>query len=182
MEERYKLFLFGLDNSGKSSLLKYLKDGVVAEDLKPTKDIDILDIFINDVQYFIWDAPGQVKFRHKWALGLKNTRFLFYVVDIAANQRFKESREELDKMLAYDEAKDLPLVVLFHKYDLKEAENNLKEAIEVIIPSAPMEVYWLKTSIYSNDGIDDLRQTIFQLAMKYEAIKSLKEIQDKYTS
>ena len=181
MEEKYKLFLFGLDNAGKSTLLKYLREGVIVKDLEPTRDIDVLDIFINDVQYFVWDAPGQVNLRHKWDLGLKNTTFLFFMVDTTANQRFKEAQEELKKMLAHDEGKDKPLVVLFHKFDLKEAHNNIKEAVEVIIPTDIKEVYWLKTSIYKNEGIDDLRQIIFQLALKHEAQKFLADIQKKYT-
>ena len=63
MEQKIKVFVFGLDNAGKTSLLKYLKEEEVVDDPSPTREFDVIKLVIENQNFFIWDAPGQVKYR-----------------------------------------------------------------------------------------------------------------------
>ena len=185
MDQKFKLFLFGLDNAGKSTLFEFMKEGTIAEDLEPTREFNVIDLFINDISYYIWDAPGQIKYRKNWAEGIKDTASFLYVVDLADNQRFNEAKKELTNILNNDEARGIPLIICFHKIDLKESQNHLKEALNVLNPQQNFkerDVYWLITSVYRKEGVKDLKIIISQLSLKLDAEKNLASIQKKYSS
>ena len=48
-----KLFLFGLDNAGKTTLLKYMKDKEVIENAQPTRGFDVINIIIDDLDFIV---------------------------------------------------------------------------------------------------------------------------------
>ena len=39
MEEKHKIFLFGLDNAGKTTLLRYMKEKDIITDGGPTREL-----------------------------------------------------------------------------------------------------------------------------------------------
>ena len=48
MEQKIKVFLFGLDNAGKTSLVKYLKEERVDENQSPTREFDVIKLAIEN--------------------------------------------------------------------------------------------------------------------------------------
>ena len=58
-----KIFLFGLDKSGKTALSQAMRTGKYDDNLFPTTAFDINVLFLkhfeDSVEFRVWDAPGQ---------------------------------------------------------------------------------------------------------------------------
>ncbi len=177
----YKIFLFGLDNAGKSTLLKFMREGTIDDNLRPTREFNMMEIFINDISYIIWDAPGQKSYRERWQKRLNDTTTLLFILDVSDKERFNEAKEILDNLLSEEDVKGVPLIICFHKHDLKESQDNMKDAgSSLSIESIKnREVYWIKTSVFNEDEVEDLKVMLFQLSLRFETQKSLAEIQKK---
>ncbi|MFO8018061.1 MAG: ADP-ribosylation factor-like protein [Promethearchaeia archaeon] len=163
-----KIFMFGLDNAGKSTLSEYIRKEKVLDDPKPTKSFNINDMILDDLEYILWDVPGQIKFRKKWKKGVLDTNILVFVLDTADKERFDEAKKELYRVLNDLETRSVPLIVCFHKMDLDEAQSNFKEAKETLELSRieEREGYWFKTSVKNGVGIDDLKDKLVDLVEK----------------
>ena len=182
MEQKIKVFVFGLDNAGKTSLLKYLKEEEVVDDPSPTREFDVIKLVIENQNFFIWDAPGQVKYREQWERGVLDSDLLIFVLDTADKERFDEARMELDIILNNFDTKGVPIIICFHKIDLENAKENMKEAIKIIELHEIKErnVNWLKTSVISKEGIEDLEQMIYFSLVLIETQMNLNSVQKKY--
>jgi small GTP-binding protein len=115
-----KLFLFGLTKVGKTSIVQALKNQML-KDNPPTISMDISKIFINNtINFMVYDAPGQEKFRALWQPHIDNQDGLVFVVDVTAPEKFPEARDVLHDVAGRDETQNLPLLVLLNKVDLKK--------------------------------------------------------------
>ncbi len=182
MAQTHKLFLFGLDNAGKTTLLKFMKDKEIIENPKPTTNFDIISMIIQELNFIIWDAPGQVSFRETWDTEIEKTKILLFILDTMDKKRFQEAKMELDKIINKDDTKGVPLIVCFHKNDLEDSQKNLKEAIETLKLSQikNRDVYWLKTSVYTTESIEDLKFVIYNLLLIINARLNLNSVQNKF--
>ncbi len=182
MEQKIKVFLFGLDNAGKTSLLKYLKEEKVDENQSPTREFDVIKLAIENQNFFIWDAPGQVKYREQWERGVLDSDLLIFVLDTADNERFDEAKMELDIILNNFDTIGIPIIICFHKIDLEAAKDNLNEAFKVLELAEIKErkANWLKTSVISEEGIEDLEAMIYFSLILIETQMNLDSVQNKY--
>lgn len=159
-----KVIISGLDNAGKTSILTALdkkfdfqKDII---ELKPTIRIEYhKTVFLGNTCYF-WDMGGQKKYREiykkKEDLYFSETDLLIYVIDIQDKERFEESLNYLNSILAFfiKNNMDVPIIISFHKYDpeLKaypELNENIIELREYIIEKYPsFQILHQQTSIY----------------------------------
>ena len=71
----------------------------------------------------VWDIGGQKHIRPYWKNYYANTDALIYVVDSADKRRVDEAAEELTSLLAEDDLKGVPVLVLANKQDLLGAMN-----------------------------------------------------------
>ncbi|TFF95478.1 MAG: GTP-binding protein [Promethearchaeota archaeon] len=114
-----KVFLFGLDEAGKTSLVRRLKSGKYNDNyFLPTRKFNIEYIKEDKGALAIWDMPGQKPFRKKWLNGAQASNVLVYMIDVANQLRFKESKRELWKILNRYELSDIPVLILGNKIDL----------------------------------------------------------------
>lgn len=171
MEQKNKLFCFGLNNAGKTSLLNCMQKSALNENPTPTKAFDLIDMIINDIEFITWDAPGQVKYRKSWEKGLLKTDILLFLIDTADRIHFQEANLELNAILRKKEVKKIPLVICFHKFDLKESRDNFDEARKIfqLSQASEREIFWLKTSIFQNETIENLRIILYNLLAIKEA-------------
>ncbi len=116
----HKIFLFGIDEVGKSSLLRRIKTGEYSDNyFTPTKKFNIQ--YIQDGESGLlafWDMPGQYSFRKKWLLGSQDSNILIYMIDVSDQIRFEESKKELDIIINHHELADVPLLIIGNKIDL----------------------------------------------------------------
>ncbi len=177
-----KVTLFGLNNSGKTSLIKYLKGEKDLENLAPTKQFDVYEIVIKTITFVAWDSPGQTNLRDEWNNGAVNASVILFIIDVAAEVRFKEMHTEFNRVLNELDTKDAIFIVCFHKMDLPKTQQKIKKVKELLKLSEikNRDIYWLNTSTQSGEGIDDLKDMLFRQLIIVDAKKVLKSIQDKY--
>ena len=159
-----KVIISGLDNAGKTSILTALDKKFDFQkdimELKPTIRIEYhKTVFLGNTCYF-WDMGGQKKYREiykkKEDLYFAETDLLIYVIDIQDKERFEDSLNYLNSILAFfiKNNMDVPIIISFHKYDpeLKgypELNENIIELREYIIEKYPsFQILHQQTSIY----------------------------------
>ncbi|XP_034294978.1 ADP-ribosylation factor-like protein 14 [Pantherophis guttatus] len=116
-----QIIMFGLDSSGKSTLLYKLKCNEVFL-TEPTIGFNVEMIKTSkDMTLTIWDVGGQQKMRTAWDNYLEDMDCLVYVVDSSNKRHLEESKKELELILKHDNIKNVPVVVLANKQDLPGA-------------------------------------------------------------
>lgn len=164
-EESVKILLIGLDNGGKTSILKCLKGikGISAfNSLSPTRGLEIERFEALDSKYAIWDLGGQQSYHEEYFNDLENilrgTKKIIYVFDVQDVKRYNIAIDYLNKMMSgIKNLNDIDFSIFLHKYDpdlefsqeLNEIIiDGLIEKIKEVIP--PNFIYTLhKTSIYA---------------------------------
>jgi small GTP-binding protein len=154
-----KVFLYGLDNAGKTALSETLKRDITFTNTKPTLSIIMSKMLIKNIAFFIWDAPGQTSLRATWERGAKGSKLLMFVLDTSDNQRFEEAKREFYSILNDTELKGIPLIFCFHKMDLVSAQEHLIEAQNKFDLNSMKErkVILVETSIKLMDSIEKLK-------------------------
>ncbi len=125
-----KVFLFGIDNVGKTSLTRRIKTGQYKDNFfTPNKRFNIEYIQREDGLLSIWDSPGQSSFRERWLLGLQDSNIIIYMIDVANQLRFDESKTEFWRIYNENDLKDIPLLIIGNKIDLINHNNNDEQLI-----------------------------------------------------
>lgn len=172
----FKIFLFGIDEVGKSSLVRRLKTGKFNDNFfTPTRKFNIEYIPAEEKGLFaVWDMPGQKTFRSRWLKGLQDANFIIYMVDIANQRRFEESKKEFWNVINKNELVGIPLLILCNKTDLvinakesnkKEFHTLKREISEFFNLNKIKDRKWklLFTSVKTNYNIDNIIPAILDL-------------------
>ena len=152
-----KIFLCGLDNAGKSTLVHYLKTGEFLTKLLPTKRFNIAHLSLGDSKVIIWDMPGQDIFRNSWLKGAQDSNMFLFMLDLADRSRWDIAKNELWKMLNRFELKGVPLLVLGNKLDLVNGNIRREKVLEELELQYIKNRQWnlILTSIKEKQGIDE---------------------------
>ena len=170
-----KVFLFGIDEVGKSSFTRRIKTGKFNDNyFTPSKRFNIEYIQKQDGLLSIWDSPGQSTFREKWLLGLQDSNIIIYIIDVASQLRFDESKTEFWKIYNEHDLKDIPLLILGNKIDLinhnnsnndEQLKRTEKEIIDFFEFDSLQHNNWkfVFTSVKTSYNIEKVLNTIFTL-------------------
>ncbi|XP_045187964.1 ADP-ribosylation factor-like protein 3 [Mercenaria mercenaria] len=112
-----RILLLGLDNSGKTTLLKSLASEDISH-ITPTQGFNIKTVQSEGFRLNVWDIGGQRKIRPYWKNYFENTDVLIYVIDSSDRKRMEETGEELNELLDEDKLCGVPLLVYANKQDL----------------------------------------------------------------
>jgi len=123
-----KVFLFGIDDVGKTSFIRRLKTGQFSENFyTPTKKFNIEYLQEEDGQLAIWDMPGNLVLRKNWLNGIQDSNILIYMIDIANQRSFKESKEEFWNIANREDVKEIPIIIVANKVDLLNLNHHSQE-------------------------------------------------------
>merc|ERR1711968_435311 len=115
-----RILMLGLDNSGKTSILKRLSDEDITH-IMPTQGFNIKSLLHEGFKLNVWDIGGQKTIRPYWKNYFENTDALIYVVDSSDRRRLEEAAEELSELTEEDKLGGIPVLVFANKQDLMNA-------------------------------------------------------------
>lgn len=115
-----RILILGLDNAGKTTIVKYLKREDV-NTVSPTLGFDISTLEFGQYKLNLWDVGGQQTIRAYWRNYFEQTDGIIWVVDSADAMRMSDCREELEKVLQEERLAGASLLVLANKQDLSGA-------------------------------------------------------------
>ncbi|EDN10105.1 conserved hypothetical protein [Histoplasma mississippiense (nom. inval.)] len=110
--------MIGLQNAGKSSLLRVLAGGEFTVDSIPTIGFNTARVQKGHVTLKCWDLGGQPRFRPMWERYCRGVNALLYVVDAADKEKLPTATEELHDLVSKRSLHGIPLLVLGNKSDL----------------------------------------------------------------
>lgn len=151
------ILMLGLDNSGKTSILKQLSDEDITH-VTPTQGFQIKTLIAGGVKLNVWDMGGQRAVRFYWRQYFGEADVVIYVVDGTDQRRIIESKWELDLLLEEEKIAGVPLLIFANKQDLIGALSALDVA-EVLDLSELRDRRWhiqgcsAKTGEGLNEGI-----------------------------
>lgn len=116
-EQEIRILLLGLDNAGKTTLLKQLAGEEITQ-ITPTAGFNIKSVMADGFKLNVWDIGGQSKIRPYWKNYFENTDVLVYVIDCSDRQRLIETGNELTELLCDPKLDHVPLLVFANKQDL----------------------------------------------------------------
>merc|ERR1712193_32658 len=119
-ETEVRILMLGLDNSGKTSILKRLSDEDISH-IMPTQGFNIKSLMHEGFKLNVWDIGGQKTIRPYWSNYFESSDALVYVIDSSDKRRLEESGNELKELLAEDKLAGIPLLAFANKQDLMQA-------------------------------------------------------------
>jgi ADP-ribosylation factor-like protein 3 len=159
-----RILILGLDNSGKTSILKKLSDEDISH-IMPTQGFNIKSIQQAGFKLNVWDIGGQRAIRPYWRHYFDNADVLIFVIDSADKRRMEEAGAELDQLLEEEKLAGVPLLVFANKQDLMGAAPP-QEIAELLRLHGLRDRIWqiqacsAKTGAGLQEGMDWLVRTV----------------------
>ena len=119
-DQEARLLVLGLDNSGKTTILKKLSDEDITH-IMPTQGFNIKSLMHDGFKLNVWDIGGQKSIRPYWRNYFDQTDALIYVIDSADRRRMEETGVELQQLLDEERLGRVPLLIMANKQDLLNA-------------------------------------------------------------
>ena len=116
-DKEYRILMLGLDNSGKTTALKFLA-GEDVSTITPTQGFNIKSVQTGGFKLNVWDIGGQKHIRPYWKNYYANTDAIIYVVDSSDRRRVDEAAEELTSLVEEEDLEGVALLLLANKQDL----------------------------------------------------------------
>jgi ADP-ribosylation factor-like protein 3 len=112
--------VLGLDNAGKTTILKQLADEDITQ-ITPTQGFNIKTVVAAGFKLTVWDIGGQRKIRPYWKHYFESIDVLIYVIDSADKKRLEETGEELMELLDEPKLASSAVMIYANKQDLVTA-------------------------------------------------------------
>ena len=119
-EKEMRLLLIGLDNAGKTTVVKRLA-GEDIDEVSPTLGFHIKSLSFRGYRLNVWDIGGQRSLRSYWRNYFEQTDGLVWVVDSADRRRLADMLSELKAILGEEKLAGATLLVLANKQDVRGA-------------------------------------------------------------
>jgi len=121
-EREMRVLMVGLDNAGKTTAVRRLKDGGGdGQGISPTLGFSICSLSRRGRKLNVWDVGGQRSLRPYWRNYFERTDGVVWVVDSSDLARLRDARRELESLLGEERLAGATLLVLANKQDVAGA-------------------------------------------------------------
>lgn len=122
-KQKIRLLVLGLDNSGKTTILNFMKPKKAVIETVPTVGYAVEEFTKNNIQFSAFDMSGQGKYRDLWNSYYNEAQGVIFVIDATDEIRFAVAKEELRIVLESQELKQRRVPILFfaNKMDIHTA-------------------------------------------------------------
>ncbi|KAJ3226767.1 ADP-ribosylation factor protein 3 [Clydaea vesicula] len=166
-DREVKILLLGLDNAGKTTILKRLASEAI-QDIKPTQGFNIKTVVQDGFKMTLWDIGGQKTIRPYWRNYFESADILIYVIDSSDRRRLEETGIELHSLLEEAKLVEVPLLVFANKQDLMNSLPADEIAVGLNLNSIRNRKWQIQPcSAKNGDGVSD--------GMEWAAAKSMQE-------
>lgn len=117
-DKEAKLLVLGLDNAGKTTLLKQLSKED-PEGTEPTQGFNVKTLLHEGFKLNVWDIGGQKKIREYWVNYYSNVDGIVFVIDSSDEGRVKECTETFNFLMTEEKLKGVPILIFANKQDLE---------------------------------------------------------------
>ncbi|TKA33859.1 hypothetical protein B0A54_14247 [Friedmanniomyces endolithicus] len=131
MNTEMDITMIGLQNAGKTSLLRVLAGGEFTIDSIPTVGFNMKRVQKGHVTLKCWDLGGQPRFRSMWERYCRGVNAIVFIVDSADKEALPVAKEELHILLEKPAMEGIPLLVLGNKSDLPD-HGSVDELIDAL--------------------------------------------------
>ncbi|MFX0005003.1 MAG: ADP-ribosylation factor-like protein, partial [Promethearchaeota archaeon] len=153
-QKEAKILIFGLTMAGKTTIIRTRRKSV-SKSIFPTISVDISRILVNNISLLTYDIPGKYKVKEIWKPYLKNQDGLIFVLDVTDTIKFSYARELLHEIASKPELRELPLLILFNKSDLKKQDKEELEKLMGVEKLGKRPIKSFLTSAVKNINIDE---------------------------
>lgn len=145
-ETEVRILILGLDNAGKTTILKNLCKEDVTH-ITPTQGFNIKSLAYNSFKLNIWDVGGQKSIRPYWRNYFDTTNAMIYVIDSSDRRRMEETGIELQQLLDEDKLSGVPLLIFANKQVIQKTI--LTHQLPLFLTSLlPYCIFRIHVSIY----------------------------------
>jgi len=132
--KRGRVVFLGLDNTGKSTLIRILTTGRLSACSPPTFHPETHEFVVGDIKYQAYDLGGSSGARRVWRDYMVRMDALVFLIDAADKDRIPEAKAELSSILANRDLQHLPVLVLANKIDSPRALSEHELLDELRLP------------------------------------------------
>ncbi|CAF1499150.1 unnamed protein product [Rotaria magnacalcarata] len=122
------VLVVGLDNSGKTSLLNFLRPlEVQTNNIVPTVGFSVEHFSCHGLSFTAFDMSGQSRYRTLWANYYRTTNAIIFIIDSSDRTRIFVAREELQQLLSHPDVskRNIPILFFANKMDIRDALSDI---------------------------------------------------------
>jgi ADP-ribosylation factor-like protein 6 len=153
------VLVVGLDNSGKSSLLNYLRPPESQTDyIAPTVGFNVEHFSCKGLSFTAFDMSGQSRYRTLWSNYYRRTNGIIFVIDSSDKTRMLVAREEVQQLLSHPDisSRNIPILFFANKMDIRDALSDVGVSSALSLDSIINKSWHICSSnALKGDGVPD---------------------------
>ncbi|KAL9642697.1 hypothetical protein ABK040_009776 [Willaertia magna] len=132
-KQTLRIIVVGLDGSGKSSIINFLKPTHEQEsNILPTVGFKIEEFVRNNYNCRICDLGGIGKYRSMWKYFFDKVNGILFVIDFTDKKRLCTARDELHELLKSKKLQGVPVLICINKIDQKENNISISQIQQIL--------------------------------------------------
>lgn len=117
-QKELSIAIIGLQNSGKTTLIRLLGGKPFETDTVPTLGIQVSHFSLENNLIKVYDLAGQTRFQPLWERCFDKVDLIIYMIDLSETITLEESLRKLSRVIQTANNDRIPLLVIGNKTDL----------------------------------------------------------------